>query len=116
MMHEHSTSLMVTARMKGLLHVAKKVSAVDSIICNVAWLTVPVLKSLVTWTDLFNVMANSDGHMSIRTERMLSSVHASSVYIFCRAHGEQNGVQYPRWLCMTGPLQLAKLTVRLCCT
>ena len=36
MMHEHSTSLMVTARMKGLLQVTKKVSAVESVICNVA--------------------------------------------------------------------------------
>ena len=116
-MHEYSTSLMVTARMEGLLHVAKKVSAVNSVICNVAWLTVTALKSLVTWTDLFNVMANSDGHMSIRTEIVLSSVsipHLSLHFLqstWCAGPVCWTGVQNPHWLCVTGLLQL---TVPVC--
>jgi len=40
---------------------AKKVSSVDAVICIIAWLTDPGLKSLVTRTDFFNSMANSDG-------------------------------------------------------
>jgi len=59
----------------------QKVSSNNATICNLAQLAFPAFKSLIMWTDPFNAMANSNGLAHINKDRVLSSVHGSSVYI-----------------------------------
>ena len=47
--------------------------------------------------------------------RVLSSVHAISVHIFCRANGLLTSVQHPYRPCVTRLLQLSWLTVSMLC-
>ena len=102
-MHDHSISLR-----EGLLHVAKKVSSVDAVICNFAWLIVPAFKSFIMWTDPFNAMANSNGLANVNKDFHLSMPAQST---FCVEHMVWwTSAQYPYRPCVTGPLHPAKLT------
>ena len=56
----------------------------QSMYCYVPY-SVSVLKSFVTWTNLFSSHGNGGQHMSRKTARVLSSVHA--ICTSCRAHG-----------------------------
>ena len=104
---------MATARIEELLQLhGKNISSVDAVICI---LTVSVLKSLVMWTDLFNVMANSNGHANKDREIAFICVHTTSQSTFFAEHMVcWTSAQYPHWLCVTGLLPLAKLTVPAC--
>ena len=61
--------------------------------------------------------SNSNGGSTYQKKmaRVLSSVHAISVHIFCRAHGLLTSVQHPYRPCVTRLLQLAWLTVPMLC-
>ena len=76
-----------------------------------------MLKSLVTWTDLFNAMANSNGLTHVNIKRWRECFHLSmpSQSKFSAEHMVcWTSVQYPHRLCVTGLLQLPKCTVPVC--
>jgi len=107
-MHEHSTSSMTTARMEGRLHVAKGVSAVNSVICNIAWLKVPVVTRHVD-RPLQCHGQQQWAHINKGGESAFFWVHTTFQSTFSAEHMVcWTGVQYPHWLCVTGLLRLAQ--------
>jgi len=68
-------------------HMASKTSYVDAIICVVAWLTVPMLKSFVIWTAWVLQQLQWWALVHVKKDSESAFIHPYHLHTSCRALG-----------------------------